>query len=105
MQRSIPSNIRQCYELNKFTFTDAMNTARSTAMQCIRDKINQGKTIVENAVNNIQSAAQDMSNGSQLISQCQQYLSSFPSSAGVVAKVACLTQVYSFYLEFSFFFH
>lgn len=71
-----------------------MNTARSTAMQCITDKINQGKTIVDNAINNIQSAAQDVSNGSQLISQCQQHLLSFPSPAGIIARVACLTQVY-----------
>lgn len=70
-----------------------MNTAKNTAMQCIEDKVNQGKTIVENAVNDIQSAVQNISGAAQLMSQCTQYTVQFPSMAGLVAKVTCLGQV------------
>lgn len=87
------SSIRQCYQLNKFSFGDAINTAKSTALQCINDKFNESKTIVENAINNIQAAVQDVAGGAQLIVQCSQYTIQFPSIAGLVAKVTCLSQV------------
>lgn len=94
MARSIlSSDVRQCYELNKFTFADAMNTAKSTAMQCITDKINQGKTIADNAIKDIRNTVQDIRNAGQIIAECRQYSISFPSIAGVVAKIACLSQV------------
>lgn len=89
----LSANVRQCYELNKFSFDDAMNTAKSTAMQCINDKCNEGKTIADNAINNIRTAVQDVSNGAQLIAECRQFTITFPSVAGFVAKVTCLSQV------------
>lgn len=91
------SDIRQCYQLNKFTFGDAISTAKTTAMQCITNKVNQGKTIVETAIANIQSAAQGITSGTQLLAECRQYVSLFPSPAGFVAKAACLSQVNPFY--------
>lgn len=94
MARSILSNdIRQCYELNKFTFSDAINTARTTAMQCITDKLNQGKMIADNAIKDIRTVIQDIRSAGQMIAECRQFLISFPSVAGAVAKVACLSQV------------
>lgn len=87
------SNIRQCYQLNKFTFSDAINTAKSTAMQCISNKINEGKTIVDNAINDIQSAVQDVAGGAQLMAECARFTIQFPSVAGLVARVTCLSQV------------
>lgn len=91
--RILSPEIRQCYQLNKFTFVDALNIARVTAMQCITDKVNEGKTIIDNAINNIESAAQDIGNGAHAIVECKQFLTSFPSVAGAVAKVTCLSQV------------
>lgn len=87
------SNIRQCYQLNKFSFNDAINTAKSTAMQCINDKFNEGKTIVDNAIKDIQNTVQDVANGAQLMAECAQFTIQFPSVAGLVAKVTCLSQV------------
>lgn len=89
----LSANVRQCYELNKFSFDDAMNTAKSTAMQCINNKFNEGKTIADNAINNIRTAVQDVSNGAQLIAECRQFTITFPSVAGFVAKVTCFSQV------------
>lgn len=89
----LSANARQCYQLNKFSFNDAINTAKSTAMQCINDKFNEGKTIADNAINNIRTAVQDVSNGAQLIAECRQFTVEFPSVAGFVAKVTCLSQV------------
>lgn len=100
----LSSDIRQCYLLNKFSFGDAINTAKSTAMQCISDKMNEGKTIVDNAINDIQAAARDVSNGAQLITQCREFTVTFPSVAGLVAKVTCLSQV-SFQLKIPRSFH
>lgn len=98
----LSTGIRQCYQLNKFTFGDAIDTAKNTAMQCINDKVNEGKTIVDNALNNIQSAAQDIRGGAQLIAECTQFTITFPSMAGLVAKVTCLTKVR---IAFEFFFN
>lgn len=78
-----------------------MNTAKSTAMQCINDKCNEGKTIADNAINNIRTAIQDVSNGAQLIAECRQFTITFPSVAGFVAKVTCLSQVW---MKFTFVF-
>lgn len=89
----LASNIRQCYQSNKFTFSDAIGTAKTTAIQCINDKINEGKTIVDNAINNIRTAAQDISGGAQLIAECSQFTIELPSVAGLVAKVTCLSKV------------
>ncbi|XP_031636328.1 uncharacterized protein LOC116349162 [Contarinia nasturtii] len=88
----LSSNIRQCYQLNKFTFGDAIGTARTTAMQCINDKFNEGKTIMDKAINNIRTAAEDINGGAQLIAECSQFTIGFPSVAGLVAKVTCLTK-------------
>lgn len=73
-------------------------------MQCINDKMNEGKTIVDNAINDIQAAARDVSNGAQLITQCREFTVTFPSVAGLVAKVTCLSQV-SFQLKIPRSFH
>ncbi|XP_055325055.1 uncharacterized protein LOC129579223 [Sitodiplosis mosellana] len=89
---SLSSGIRQCYQLNKFSFSDAIGTAKNTAIQCITDKFNEGKTIVDNAINNIRSAVQDINGGAQLIAECSQFTVGFPSVAGLVAKVTCLTK-------------
>lgn len=89
----LADDVRQCYELNKFSFGDALNTAKNTAMQCINDKINEGKTIADNAINDIQTAIQNITGGAQLMAQCSQYTVQFPSMAGLVAKVTCLGQV------------
>lgn len=89
----VSADIRQCYQLNKFSFGDAMNTAKSTALQCINDKFNEGKTIVDNAINDIRTTIQDVSGAAQMISECRQFTITFPSIAGLVAKVACLSQV------------
>lgn len=89
----LSSDVRQCYQLNKFAFGDAINTAKATAMQCITNKVNQGKTIVETAIVNIQLAANSITSGTQLLAECRQYVSLFPSPAGFVAKTACLSQV------------
>lgn len=70
-----------------------MNTAKNTAMQCINDKVNEGETIADNAINDIQSAIQNITGGAQLMAQCSQYTIQFPSMAGLVAKVTCLGQV------------
>lgn len=83
----------QCYLSNKFTFGDAMNTARNTSLQCISDKMNQGKTILDNAINNIRTAAQNISNGAELISVCSQFTLTYPSMAGLIARATCLSQV------------
>lgn len=79
--------------MNKFTFSDALNTARSIATQCITDKFNEGKATIENAINNIQSAVNDIGNGAKAIVECKQFLIAFPSVAGSVAKITCLGQV------------
>lgn len=79
--------------MNKFTFGDAINTAKTAAMQCITNKVNQGKAIVETAIANIQSAANSLTSGTQLLAECRQYVTLFPSPAGFVAKAACLSQV------------
>lgn len=71
-----------------------MNTAKNTALQCIDDKINEGKTIVDNAINDIRTAAQNISGAAQLMEQCKQYTVQFPSMAGLVAKVSCFGQVW-----------
>lgn len=89
----LSANIRQCYQLNKFSFGDAIGTAKSTAMQCINNKFDEGKTILDNAINNIRSAAQDISDGAQLIAECSQFTVAFPSVAGLLAKVTCLGKV------------
>lgn len=70
-----------------------MNTAKNTALQCINDKIDEGKTIADNAINDIQTAAQNITAAAQLMAQCAQYTVQFPSMAGLAAKVACLGQV------------
>lgn len=62
-------------------------------MQCISEKFNEGKAIADNAINDIQSAAQNVSGAAQMIAQCREYTVSFPSGAGLVARVACLSQV------------
>lgn len=89
----LSSEIRQCYQLNKFSFGDAIGTAKNTAMQCITDKFNEGKTIVDNAINNIRSAIEDINGGAKLIAECSQFTIQFPSVAGLVAKVTCLSKV------------
>lgn len=48
---------------------------------------------MENAINNIQTAVQDVAGGAKLIIQCTQYTIQFPSIAGLVARVTCLSQV------------
>lgn len=92
---SLSNGIRQCYQLNKFSFSDAMGTAKNTAIKCINDKVDEGKTILDNAINNIRSAIQDISDGAQLIAECSQFTVGFPSAAGLVAKVTCLSKVNS----------
>lgn len=62
-------------------------------MQCIDDKVNEGKTIADNAINDIRSAMQNISGAAQLMAQCTQYTVQFPSMAGLVAKVSCLGKV------------
>lgn len=89
----LSSDVLKCYELNKFSFGDALNTAKNTAMQCINEKVNEGRTIADNAINDIQTAIQNITGGAQLMAQCSQYTVQFPSMAGLVAKVTCLGQV------------
>lgn len=89
----LSANIRQCYQLNKFSFGDAIGTAKNTAIQCITDKFNEGKTIMDKAIDDIRSAVQDISGGAQLIAECNQFTVGFPSMAGLIAKVTCLSKV------------
>lgn len=88
--------IRQCYQRNSFSFSNAINTAKSTASQCISDKIDQANSIIQQARSDIGTAIQNIANGYQLISQCSQISSQYPSVAGVLARTACLQEVIDF---------
>lgn len=62
-------------------------------MQCITDKLNEGKEIADNAMNDIRTAMQEIGNATQMIGECRQFLTIFPSVAGAIAKIACLSEV------------
>lgn len=85
--------VRQCYQQNSFSFTDAINTARNQVKQCVDDKINEVRTIVENGISNIANAISDTNNVAQLLANCNQLTLSYPSVAGLIAKGACLNSV------------
>lgn len=55
--------------------------------------MNEGKSIIESARNNIQSAFDNIANGAQMIAECNRITSEFPSAAGIVAKAACFQEV------------
>lgn len=92
--RTILSNsVRNCYENNKFSFSDAINTAKSQATQCLTDKFNQAQSTVQDGRSNIENAFNNLADVGQLLSQCAQLTSTYPSAAGIAAKGACLNQV------------
>lgn len=85
------SDISKCYSQYKFSFGDAINTAKTTALQCINEKMDEGKRIVDNAINDIKQTAQDVGDSAVLMALCNQY--PITSVASLVAKVSCLGQV------------
>lgn len=93
----LSSDIRQCYQQNRFTFGDAINTAKDQVGRCLTDKANEAKAIFESARNNIQSAYDNIGNGAAMMAECNQLTIEFPSPAGVVAKAACLQEVNAIY--------
>lgn len=62
-------------------------------MQCITDKVNNGKAIVEGAVQDIQNTVQSIGNVGQMIDKCKESSSSLPFLSGAIVRFACLTQV------------
>lgn len=69
--------------------------------QCVTDKLNEGKSIIESARNNIQSAFDNIANGAQMMAECNKITLEFPSAAGIVAKAACLQEVYALFTKLS----
>lgn len=63
-------------------------------MQCITDKLNNGKAIVDGAVQDIQNTVQSIGNVGQMIDQCKESSKSLPFLSGAIARFACLSQVY-----------
>lgn len=62
-------------------------------MQCITDKVNNGRAIVEGAVQDIQNAVQSIGNVGQMIDQCRESSKPLPFLSGAIARFACLSQV------------
>lgn len=100
-QTILSYDIRNCYQNNKFSFSDAINTAKAQATQCLVDKFNQAQSIVQNGRGNIENAFSNLANVGQILSECGQLTSLYPSAAGVAAKGACLNKVFSilFYVK------
>lgn len=94
------ANISDCYSKHKFSFGDALNTAKSTAMQCINDKVDQGKAIIRSAIDDIKTAAEDVADNARLMAQCSQFEVSSVST--LVAKISCLSQVSCGWILFDF---
>lgn len=62
-------------------------------MQCLTDKVNKGKAIVDGAVQDIQNTVQNIGNVGEMINRCKESSESLPFLSGAIARFACLTQV------------
>lgn len=85
--------LRDCYQTNKFTFSDAIGTARNETLQCMKDKYDEVNEIVDNGRMNITNAVANVQNVAEMIGVCNKLTIMYPSLAGLVAKGACLNAV------------
>lgn len=63
------------------------------AGQCLSNKVNEAKSIVEDFRYSITNAVDNVKDVSKQIAQCQLLANLYPSIAGLIAKASCLNIV------------
>lgn len=63
------------------------------AGQCLSNKINEAKSIVQDFRQSITNAVDNLKDVSKQVAQCQIFANLYPSIAGLIAKASCLNIV------------
>lgn len=93
MASKLPITIQNCYKLYGFKFSDAISISKTMAGQCLSNKINEAKNIVQDFRNSITNAVVNLRDVAGQIKQCQILANLYPSIAGLIAKASCLNIV------------
>ncbi|XP_037038443.1 uncharacterized protein LOC119075965 [Bradysia coprophila] len=90
MASKLPVTVQNCYNSYGFKFSDAITAARVTAGQCLANKINEVKSIVDDFRTSITDAVANVRDVGEQLGQCRILANLYPSIAGLIAKASCL---------------